>query len=389
MIAPAAAGRPANVGPPRPGDGAQILLFSPTFNDGGGVARMFVNLANGLDALGVGVRLLARRSRSVFLDQLQPGVRRGQLRGGNDRALAAELCEHLRAARPLVVLSGQPRDDAIALAAKRSLHDPAVRFFSAVGTSLPEQARLSRRLPLTAALLRRRFRRVLSGFDGILVNSRGAAAELVGSLGIDPDRVSVVPLPSVTADLSRLAAEPVDHPWLAGAAVPLVLAVGRLTRVKDYPTLLRAFALLHTRRRCRLIILGEGRQRPKLERLVQRLGLSGDAELPGFTTNPYAYMARAGVLVVSSLREGGPQVLIEALALGTPVVSTDCPSGPREILDGGRYGRLVPRRSPEALAEAMAATLDDPPAPDRLAEGAARYRVDESSRAHLEAFGLR
>jgi glycosyltransferase involved in cell wall biosynthesis len=168
----------------------------------------------------------------------------------------------------------------------------------------------------------------------------------------------------------------------------VVLAVGRLTRVKDYPTLLRAFAILRARRPCRLLILGEGRQRPRLERLVGRLGLGEDVRMPGFVANPYAYMARARLLVVSSLREGGPQVLIEALALGTPAVSTDCPSGPREILDGGRYGALVPRRDPAALADAMGATLDAPAPAGLLSEAAARYRVDSSCRAHLKAFGL-
>jgi glycosyltransferase involved in cell wall biosynthesis len=366
----------------------QVVLFSPTFNDGGGVARAFVNLANGLDALGVRVALLTRRSRSVFLDQVHARVERPLLRGRDDRALAAELQEYLSARRPQIVLCGQARDDAIAVAAKRRLADPAVGFFSAVATSLAEQVILTRRLPLTAALLRRRFRRVLSGFDGILVNSRGAAAGLVDSLGLDPRRISVVPLPAVTEELPRLAAMPAEHPWLSDRSVPVILAVGRLARVKDYPTLLRAFAMLRARRPCRLLILGEGRQRPRLARLVRRLDLSQDVQMPGFAANPYAYMARARLLVVSSLREGGPQVLIEALALGTPAVSTDCPSGPREILDGGRYGRLVPRRSPEALAHAMAATLDAPPPAGLLTRAAAPYKVLDSCIAHLKAFKL-
>ncbi len=136
------------------------------------------------------------------------------------------------------------------------------------------------------------------------------------------------------------------------------------------------------------MLLGGGRQLGKLRKLARRLGVAEDLAFLGFVPNPYPYIAGARLLVVSSLREGGPNVLIEAMALGTPVVSTDCPSGPREILDGGRYGALVPRRDPRALAAAMAATLDSPLPAETLREGAARFSVERSALAHLRAFGL-
>ena len=139
-----------------------------------------------------------------------------------------------------------------------------------------------------------------------------------------------------------------------------MLGVGRLTAQKDFPTLLRAFALVRRRRQARLIILGEGQDRPELEALVAQLGLRDDVALPGYQPAVPAFMARAAVFVLSSAWEGLPTVLIEALALSRRIVSTDCPSGPREILQHGRLGRLVPMRDPEALGEAILTSLDHP-----------------------------
>jgi glycosyltransferase involved in cell wall biosynthesis len=145
----------------------------------------------------------------------------------------------------------------------------------------------------------------------------------------------------------------------------VILGVGRLTRQKDFFTLVRAFAELRRRRRARLIILGEGEDRAGLEALVAELGLGDDVALPGFRDNAPGYMARSSLFVLSSAWEGLPTVLIEALAVGTRVVSTDCPSGPREILQDGRLGALVPVGDAPALAKAMEDALDraDPPLP--------------------------
>jgi glycosyltransferase involved in cell wall biosynthesis len=138
----------------------------------------------------------------------------------------------------------------------------------------------------------------------------------------------------------------------------VLIAVGRLQIQKDYPTLLRAFAQVRQKRPVRLLILGEGKERPMLEELIKTLGVEEDVSLPGFVMNPFAYMARASLFVLSSRWEGLPTVLIEAMCCGTPVVSTDCPSGPREILREGQYGQLVPVGEPTALARAIETTLD-------------------------------
>jgi glycosyltransferase involved in cell wall biosynthesis len=182
--------------------------------------------------------------------------------------------------------------------------------------------------------------------------------------------VKVVYNPVLTPSNLGQARESPDHPWLRAGQPPVVLGVGRLTRQKDFRLLIRCFAAVRQRRCARLIILGEGEQRAELEDLVRELGLERDVSLPGYRDNAMAYMARSKVFVLSSAWEGLPTVLIEALAAGTQVVSTDCPSGPREILQGGRLGALVPVGDVDSMTRAVNDALERPGAavsPEALA----------------------
>jgi glycosyltransferase involved in cell wall biosynthesis len=191
------------------------------------------------------------------------------------------------------------------------------------------------------------------------------AADLVALCGLVPTSVVVLNNPVVTPEVVRMRAEPVEHPWLGERRVPTLVAVGRLIPQKDFATLLEAFALVRRQREARLVVLGEGPLRPELEDLAERLGVSGDVSMPGFVANPYPSMAAADAFVLSSRWEGSPGVLIEAMSCGTPVVATDCPSGPRQILQDGRHGRLVPVGEPRAMADALLEALNGgvPPAP--------------------------
>ena len=175
-----------------------------------------------------------------------------------------------------------------------------------------------------------------------------------------------------------------DHPWFAPGSPPVVLGIGRLTTQKDFPTLLKAFAQVRAVRKARLMILGEGRDRQALEVLARELGVASDVDLPGFVLNPFPYMVRASLLVLSSAWEGLPGVLIEAMACGCPVVSTDCPSGPSEILDGGAYGPLVPVGDDGALAKAILSVLEMPPDPERLRARAALFSVERATDQYLQ-----
>ncbi len=178
-------------------------------------------------------------------------------------------------------------------------------------------------------------------------------------LGFDSPKFRVIYNPIVDEELLRKAEEPVDHPFFGEGRPPVILAAGRLHVSKDFPTLLRAFSLVRREVPSRLLILGEGEKRRELEELAEELGIREDLDMPGFVKNPYKYMRRASVFVLSSQWEGLPTVLVEAMACGCPVVSTDCPSGPAEILQGGECGLLVPPRNAEELAAAILRVLKD------------------------------
>lgn len=175
---------------------------------------------------------------------------------------------------------------------------------------------------------------------------------------------------------------PADNPWFQ-EELPVILGAGRLDRQKDFPTLIRAFAKLRARRPARLMIIGEGQDRASLKALIEKLGLRDDVLLPGFQANPFAFMKAADVFLLSSTHEGFGNVLVEALAAGCPVVSTDCPAGPAEILEGGCFGKLVPVGDTDAMADAIETMLDHPTSPDQLRIRAANFSMDRTAERYL------
>jgi glycosyltransferase involved in cell wall biosynthesis len=195
--------------------------------------------------------------------------------------------------------------------------------------------------------------------------------------------ITVLPNPVVTAELFEQAKECPGHAWFMEGALPVILGVGRLTPQKDFPTLLHAFARVQRDRPSRLVILGEGAERPVLEQLSRQLGIEDKVSLPGFVSNPFAFMARAAVFASSSAWEGLPGALIQALACGTPCVASDCP-GSREVLDDGRFGSLVPVGDVSALAASIVALLEGPRArvPD---EAWSRYSEADAVDGYLKA----
>lgn len=224
-------------------------------------------------------------------------------------------------------------------------------------------------------LLMRRFFRLA---DAVVAPSKGVADDVARITGLPEDRIRVIYNPVFRPEIADLAAQPAEHPWLANGNLPVILGVGKLKPQKDFETLLRAFKRIRTARAARLIILGEGGERAALLALAQTLGIGDDVDLPGYVQNPYPYFARASVFVLTSRWEGLPNVLIEAMACGCPVVSTDCPSGPDEILAGGTLGKLVPVGAEEALAAAVEATLRKPPSKASLIEQAQRFSSDRA-----------
>jgi glycosyltransferase involved in cell wall biosynthesis len=222
--------------------------------------------------------------------------------------------------------------------------------------------------------------------NAIIAVSQGVADDLVNNIGVSRNKTHVIYNPIVTpALLEKMQIVP-SHPWFVPGTPPVVLAVGRLTAQKDYPALLHAFALARQEREMHLLILGEGEKRFELEAMVSSLGLENDVQMPGFVPNPYMYMARASVFVLSSAWEGFSNVIAEALACGVPVVSTDCPSGPAEILENGKFGKLVPVGDPNAMARAILATLDSIPDRRLLRQRAQVFSLETVTSQYIDLF---
>ncbi len=226
--------------------------------------------------------------------------------------------------------------------------------------------------------------------DALVAVSQSVASDMSAVTGIPPGRVATIYNPIWSRELAEQARQAPAHAWFAEqGGPPIVLAAGRLTAQKDFPTLIRAFAKLRRQRELRLLILGEGKssaQRTELLGLAGALGVGLDVALPGFDPNPLASMARASLFVLPSRWEGLPGVLIEAMACGCPVVSTDCPGGSREILEDGRWGPLVSPGDPDALAQAMADALDTPLKPEDLRRRAAFFQVERAVEEYLALF---
>lgn len=216
--------------------------------------------------------------------------------------------------------------------------------------------------------------------DQVLCVSDGVRDDLVEHFGLPPRKTTVIHNPVELETVRSLAVDDPHHPWLTpDSDVPVIVAVGKLQPAKGYPDLLEAFRRLRSKRPARLLVLGEGPERPMLERLIDQYQVGADVELLGFQSNPYQYMARATVFAHAAHWEGFPNVLVEAMACDAPVVSTDCPSGPSEIITSGQDGLLVKVGSPETLAERLDQVLTDPILRSRLARAGSRRSEDFSA----------
>jgi glycosyltransferase involved in cell wall biosynthesis len=306
---------------------------------------------------GYPVDLVVAAAEGVFLYELPRTVRLVDLHAPRVLRSLWPLAGYLRQARPRALISSMSHANVVAIWASRLArrHTRVIAtVHNTMSQSTPQQGRLA------GGLWPHLLRTFYPWASAVVAVSEGAADDLARTSGLPRERVQVVYNPVITPAMQALARQSPNHPWFHAGQPPVVLGVGRLTRQKDFPTLIRAFAMVRKCRTARLMILGEGEERPRLSSLVDELGLAEDVALPGFRENAAAYMSGAALFVLSSAWEGLPTVLIEALAAGTRVVSTDCPSGPREILQNGRLGALVPVGDVSALARAMSEALKQP-----------------------------
>ena len=332
----------------------RLAIFVPDMVVGG-AERSMLKLAGGIAARGYTVDLVLARAEGPFLAEVPESARLVDL--GAHRVLTSlpALVHYLRREQPVALLSVL-HANIVALWARRLAGTQTRVVVSERNTLLYETRHYASDLRMRLAPhLNRRF---YPWADAIVAVSKGVADDLAQVAGIPRECIRVIYNPIVTPELREKAQAPLEHPWFRPGEPPVILATGRLSAQKDFPTLIQAFARVRRTRPARLLILGEGEERPALEAQVKQLDLERDVSLPGFVANPYPYMAQAGAFVLSSRWEGLPSVLIEALYCGARLVATDCPSGPREILADGQYGQLVPVGDASALALAIETALD-------------------------------
>lgn len=342
---------------------------------------MMVHLVNEIAGRGIDCELILANRTGPYVPLVSERVTISELQCSfMNPVVIRRLSRHLSRSRPGVLLSAMTYPNVVALLARRLAGTPE-RVVISERVVLTVQTRQSRSLkeklkPVAA--------RVTYGMaDHIISVTDDVSTDLATEIGIDPTCITTINNPVIPGE--RIAArERPAHPWFHDNAGPVILAVGRLARQKDYPTLFRAIAAISGDRKVRLLVLGEGGGRAALEAFAKSLGIADRIDMPGFAADPYAYMQYADLFVLSSAWEGSPNVIVEAMGCGCPVVSTDCPGGSRYILDNGRYGRLEAVGDSNGLAEAISATLDNPPDRQQLLARANEFTALRSADRYLE-----
>ncbi|WP_118841562.1 glycosyltransferase [Salinibacter ruber] len=359
---------------------SRVALYMPSL-DGGGAERVMVTVANALIEQGHSVDLVLVRAKGDYDDLVHENVNVIDLQASRILVSLPKLIRYLQDQRPDAMLSTLFFTNVVATWACRWVADPPRLVLREANTISAKSAEASDPKFRLMPYLTRWF---YPWADRVVTVSKAAGEDLVQTTGVTPEKVQTIYNPVVTDDLYEKAQEPLDHPWFQDEAPPVVLGAGRLERQKDFKTLIRAFKLVREGRPARLVILGKGSQKKELRALAQSLGVGEDVLLPGFVDNPFKYMARVDAFVLSSRFEGLPGVLIQAMATGCPVVSTDCPSGPQEILEGGRYGPLVPIGNVEAMARGMQKILNNPTETGKLKRGADRFHRDRAIEKYFQ-----
>lgn len=347
---------------------------------GGGAERVAVNLANALAVRGYAVDMVLLQAQGQLLPDLAPSVRVVNLDVARVRGALWPLVRYIRQAQPQALLANMWPLTLKAVWA-RSLARVPTRLVLVEHTTWSGSELLAR--PTVGWQARMSMRLFYPQADGIVTVSHGAADDLAAFAGLARRSITAIYNPVVGAEREPCSAELEPAGWWSGHH-KRVLAVGTLKPIKDFGTLLDAFATLVRQVDARLLILGEGECRLALEAQVLRLGLQGRVFIPGFVKDTEPYYQTADLHVLSSKGEGFGNVVVEALAAGTPVVSTDCPNGPREILSDGRFGRLVPVGDAAALSVAMQDTLAAPPDPASLKARAQDFSIDKAVEQYLQ-----
>lgn len=361
---------------------AKIALFLPSLM-GGGAEKVFVTLANSLVNHDYSVDFVLSSAIGDHLSALDSRVSIFDLKQRRTLISFWGLAKYLHDQKPNILLSGLSNANTAALLATCLAH-------SSCKVIITQHANWSQVLlnnpPRMEFVLFFLSKYLYPQATKIIAVSRDIGIELAQMRNIKPLQIETIYNPVVTHQMIDLSKQKPNHRWFLEKKEPILIGVGRLVEQKDFETLIRAFHKVQQKIACKLLILGEGSERLKLESLVKQLGLSERVEMPGFAQNPYAFISNADLFVLSSLFEGLPTVLIEAMACGTPVVATNCISGPNEILDNGKYGTLVPIRDVDMLANAIIDSLLHPRSKETPRERAQLFSVENATEAYIRVF---
>ncbi len=360
--------------------GKSVALYLPDLS-GGGLERLQLDLAPFFLAAGLDVTLVLVRRSGPLVEEVPPGVKLVSLSAGRQLAALLPLARYLKSATPSILITHTEHSAIIAIWARALVRSKA-RIIVCQHNTLSAQ---SRRAKWQFRILPALFRMFLGFADRVVAVSTGVADDLVQLNSVPRSKVTVIYNGVIGQDFERKCAAPVSHPWF-GFGVPVIVAAGRMVEQKDFATLITAFATVARNRDVRLVLLGDGPLRTSLSELAKSLDVADRIDMPGFRPNPLPYLRAAAVVVLSSRYEGFGMVLAEALACGTAAVSTACPHGPAEILDHGRIGRLAPPGDPAALAHAIMATLDNPPARELLLERGRAFTTNACADKYLDVF---
>lgn len=359
----------------------RVAIIMGGFGEGG-IDIVFLALASGMIALGVEVDFVFASHDTTDRRHNIPREA-GVFHVSNNAWFSIPgLIKYFRDRKPDMAITAVSEIDFNALVARKlSGVGKLCRMICTIHTHITthmNQAKMRPRLKQWMA------ERVYFLADHLVAVSRGVGADMEERLGLVDGSIITIYNPVWSKEKELKSKEKCPLAWLTSSPVPVVIAAGRLNPQKNFPNLLRAFAILRKKTPLRLLILGEGEERLALEKLASELGIKEDLQMPGFVANPLAYFSSASLYVMSSSWEGLPTVLIEALGCGLPIVSTDCKSGPSEILEHGKLGELVPINDSNALAAAMEKVLTNPPPRELLLQRATFFSEEASAGKYLE-----
>jgi len=361
----------------------KIAIFIPSLIFGG-VEQMMRSLAVGFSIHGYEVEVILRGEVKEITSRLPSGVKITYLKASNRLVAPFFLAYHLFFARPHILISGFVYGNGAIILANILAFKPARVIVTEHGASA---LRFGYAFKLKTKILTLLLIKIYFLANTIIAVSKEVAESLSIISGLPETRIKVIYNPLDLEEIRSECQAASNHPWFKDKNVPVIVTTCRLHPDKDVPTLLRAFAEIRKDRQAKLIIIGEGKQRPELEALVKELNISGDVDIPGFVENAYAYMAKAAVFAFASNTEGFGLVLVEAMTCGCQIVSTDTPSGPREVLDNGKYGKLVPVKDPSALAKAIKEVLDGDIIPKQLLyERANDFSMEKAITQYIDLF---